>query len=166
MRGLAQLEQAEPKSTAAPSVSAADASAPSKAAPARRRKTAPRSFPAWGTRERLLFLGAVITALGLGWLAYRYTTRPRLPEVDELSPLGTWQLWRDLRHGLDWRPGWEEGYLEAVAANHRWMIVAAAIAVLGVLTMGGSLLVSKRRPQRRKRKAPPRRRPARPKPPA
>jgi hypothetical protein len=165
MRGLSQLERAEPKSTAAPAVSTADTSAPSRAGRARRRQTAARSTPAWGTRQRLIFTGALITVLGVGLLVFLYIRRPQLPEVDELTPLGTWRLWRDLRHGLDWRPVWEEDYLEKVADNRRWMIVAATIAVLGVLTMGGSLLVSKRPAQRRARKPPPRQRPPRPKKP-
>jgi hypothetical protein len=110
----------------------------------------------WGRRQKRVFLGSLIAAVGLALLVLLYLYRPVLPEIESLSPLGAWRLWQELRGGMEWVPAWEQGYNAATAANRRWMIVSAALVLVGVLLMASSLLIPKRRPTRpTKRRAPP-----------
>lgn len=160
IRSLAQLERAD-KEPPAGRPSAVRGETPSEAEPAARKRVASRPGSTWGARQRLLFVGAIVTAIGLGLLAYLYLRRPRLPEMESLTPIGTWRMWHDLRHGIEYRPEWVELYLESVAASQRWMIVAGAIATVGALLLASSLLVSTRRPRRRTRRPPPKGRPPR-----
>jgi hypothetical protein len=155
MRGLAELERADPGTAAEPSAASGRTPSGSRADQPARRARARRLRSAWGPRQRLLFIGAVIAAVGLAMGAWFYLFRPRVVEADRLAPIQSWALWRDLRHGVDQRPAWEAAYLEFLDRYHRWMIVAATITGVGVVVMASSLLLPKRRPKRRVRKRPP-----------
>lgn len=104
----------------------------------------------WGGRQRVLLVGTVITIVGLALAIFFHVTRPRLAPIESLAPYTTWQLWHDLRTGVDRRPQWEEYYLEGVAIRQRWVVVASTIGGIGVLIMACSMLVPSRPSQRRR----------------
>lgn len=148
MRGLSELERAEAGGAATTSSSASGRAGKSRTGRAARTPDIAPTAARWGSRQKRVFLGALIAAVGLALVVILYVYRPRLPEVESLSPLGTWRLWHELREGLEWVPSWEGGYITATAANRRWTIVAAAIALGGVLLMASSLLVARKAPTR------------------
>lgn len=122
MRALRLLERAAPKPSAGPP---------------------PRS--AWGARQRLLLLGAVITIAALGLTALLYSSRPRRADVEDLSPIRTWVLWQELRQGVKQRRRGEKRFLERVTRHRRWMGVLLVVSGAGMLIMAGSRLVPDRR---------------------
>lgn len=105
----------------------------------------------------MLLIGAIITTVGVGMGAYFHVFRPRQLDAEGLAPIQTWNVWRDLSHGIDQRPAWESAYLGFLAGYRRWMIVAGAITGIGVIVMGSSLLAPRSRRKRRARRPPPRR---------
>jgi len=111
---------------------------------------------AWGTRQRLLLIGAVITTIGLGMGTVFHVFRPRLLDAESMAPLQSWSVWRDLSHGIDQRPAWESAYLELLASYHRWMIASGTIAGIGAIVMASSLVAPRGRRKRRVRRPPPR----------
>jgi len=139
MRDLAQLKRDEGRSTSEPSERTRERRPP------RGRRARAASPPVWGTRQRLLFLGGIVALIGLTVLGAAYFTRPRVVQVDELSPLGLWRLWHDLRQGIDVREPWEQYYLDASRMHGRWMLVGASIAAVGLLTAAASLWMPNRR---------------------
>ncbi len=153
LRDLSRLERTPPEPAAVRATSEPGKAAAAKAGRAVRKPTVARPHAKWGPRQRRVFVGAVITAVGLAvatfvYLRRAHLTRMWLPDVQSMSPLGTWRLWHDLRPGVEYRPPWEEHYLKEMAANTRWMVAALAIAAIGALVMASSLLVAKRRPRR------------------
>ena len=110
----------------------------------------------WGTRQRLVLLGALLALPGIVLTTYLLLNRPKLAEVPTHAPLDsltiseTWNIWLDLRTGIQRHPtGMELYYQERLKANRQWTGVALAICGLGVLVMASSLLV----PQPRRRPA-------------
>lgn len=112
-------------------------------------ETAAPQKSTWGLRQQLLLVGAVITAIALLLAGYLHWSRPRMLDIDSVSPLHAWHIWQSLRLGL--REGAREfRVFDAMVANYwRWMSVVGVIGALGLLTMAGSLLV----PQKKRRKA-------------
>ncbi len=98
----------------------------------------------WGIRQRLLLAGAALVLMG-GFLgAASYFLRPVLAPVADYPPWMALDLWVVLQSGVD-RPAHpaELGYEEALHIHRQWMGVAAALAVLGLLTMASSRLVGR-----------------------
>ena len=156
MRGLAELERIGPTLDAAPSAPARPTAPASQTAQKKGRRSAQRRAPVWGTRQRLLLIGALMATVGVGTGAYFYVFRPRILDAEVMAPIQTWNVWRDLSHGIDQHPAWESAYLEYLASYHRWMIVAGAITGTGVIVMASSLLAPRSRRKRRGRRPPPR----------
>ena len=154
MRGLAELERVGPSPEAVPSAPARPTAPTSQTAQKEERRSTQRRAPVWGTRQRLLLIGAVIATVGVGMGTYFYEFRPRLVDAELMGPVQSWKLWRDLSHGIDQRPPWESAYLQFLAGYHRWMIVAGAITGTGVIVMASSLLAPRSRRKRRGRRPP------------
>lgn len=95
----------------------------------------------WGARQSLLLLGAVITIAALSLTALLYSSRPKLADVEDLSPIRTWLLWQELRQGVEQRPLGEKQFLERVTRYRRWIGVLLVVSGAGVLIMAGSRLV-------------------------
>ena len=152
MRGFAQLERATPESAMGRSSAADQPARASQGAPAPAKAAARRSASVWGTRQRLLLIGALVTVLGLGMAGYFHLVRVQLIDTESMAPIHSWRLWHELRHSVDQRPPWEEFYLESRAAYRRWMMVAAVVAGVGVVVMASSLLAPSRRRGRRLRR--------------
>ncbi len=101
---------------------------------------------AWGKREALILLGAIVTATGLGVATYLQLTRPTRADVISLSSTATWALWQDLRRGVDRHlvPA-EKYYIDALKMNRAWLYVTLTLAGLGMLLATISFLIPKRR---------------------
>lgn len=155
MRGLAQLTPAGPELDRGQPGSTGERPSGPRATRAPRGTTTRRPTSVWGPRQKRVFLGAVIVALGLAMAATFYLLRPRLINTEKLQPIQMWQLWRDLSHGIDQRPEWEAAYLKSMASFRRWMVASFIVAGIGVLVMASSLLVRGRhRPRGMKKPAP------------
>ncbi len=115
----------------------------------------------WGARQRLVVVGALIVVPALALIAYLLMTRPRLEAVPTHVPLDrltlgqTWQIWQDLRSGIQRRPTVAERYYrDQLKLNRQWLGVAAVLCLVGLVVMASSLFVPRRR-----RPPPPRRTP-------
>jgi len=150
MRGLAELARAGPESGGDKSTPAVQTPSTPEAARSPQKPAPLRPTSAWGPRQRLGLIGAVIVVLGLLLGATFPLLRPRMIEAEQLSPIAAWRIWRDLRHGIEQPPPWEEMYFHSLAVHRRWMVVASVLTGVGVLVMASSLLVSRRRPSRTK----------------
>lgn len=148
MRGLAELERATPEPATGRSSSTEHPSGAAQGMPAPSRAAARSSTSVWGTRQRLLLIGALLSLLGLGMAGWFHFARPRVVPTEAMAPIDTWRMWQDLRHGIDQHPDWEEFYLESLATYRRWMIVASFVIGVGVVVMASSLLAPSRRRRR------------------
>jgi hypothetical protein len=131
--------------------------------------TAPAATgPRWGQREGLLLLGAVIAVLaltaagGLHLRKHQVADDFVIPEItftdedaerirqaiDKLSPAQTWREWQHLRGGVQRGQSRAEAKREklllqrqaATEAYTPWIIVAYAIAVVGVIVVAAAFL--------------------------
>jgi hypothetical protein len=150
MRGFAELEQAVPETVADRSGPAEQQSSGRLRKP-RSARALTRPTAAWGPRQKLLLIGALVTLLGLGMAGYFHLIRVRLVDTKSMAPIQSWRLWHDWRYSIDHSPPWEEFYLTNTAAYWRRMAVAAVVAGVGVLVMASSLLAPSRRRGRRRR---------------
>lgn len=109
---------------------------------------------AWSTRQRFVFLGAVLLGLSLlmagviGWnwpVAPVPAGRERIrAQIDTLSIVQTFGVWTDLLRGLDRRPPPERrAYREAVVWAQRWLMVAGGIGLAGVAAIGWGLVAAR-----------------------
>ncbi len=104
----------------------------------------------WGRRESRIFLGALITATGLGLFAFTQMTRPRLSDIASLTPIQTWVLWQDLRNGPDRHLGQQDvQYGERCARNRVATIATLGLAASGIVLTVAASLMRKRRIGRR-----------------
>ena len=120
---LSRLKLAEPPAAASPS----------------------RARSAWGLRQRVLLVGLAIMALGSLWVGWELLDRPRRLEVSLYPPRFVVMYWISLKQGVDRRLPVEIAYTENLTENNRWLMVAAAVIGLGLLTVALSPLVSNRR---------------------
>lgn len=116
-------------------------------------KRAPVEMPAgprstWGLRQQLLLVGAMITVASLVVAGYFHVNRPRMIDLNTVSPMHSWVVWQELRLGVRFHSPEIDQYNAIVAAHSRWMGVVGAFAALGLLTMASSLLVPKKRSKR------------------
>lgn len=115
-------------------------------------ETSKKPSSAWGARQAVLLLGAIVTLSGLIWTAYLYHfTQPRILKIEELTPYQSWVAWQEeLRPGLRQPPPWEKSYLEGMKAFGRWLVASQLVIGLGVVAMLSSLAIPKKGPVRRK----------------
>ncbi len=105
----------------------------------------------WGLRQRILVAGAAIALIGLLLGASSYYFRPVRLDIADYPPARTLNLWMALERGIDRPPHhMEAAFNEQLHTYHQWLGVAAALVVLGVLTMAGSFVVDRVLPARRK----------------
>ncbi len=105
---------------------------------------------AWSLRQKLVLVGAVIAALGLGLSAHVYRGRPQLVEVDQLTLPQSLDVWRAYSHAgeIVLMPG-EVEYEILRERNRRWLAVTLGLAGFGAIVMASSLLIaSSPRPRR------------------
>lgn len=110
----------------------------------------------WGLRQRLILIGAIIALPSLALAAYLFWSLPPQEYVvptqaplDYLTVGQTWQIWQDLRSGIERRPLPAEVFYEALARNNRqWLTVSLVLFGAGALTMISSLFVPKSRRRR------------------
>ena len=106
----------------------------------------------WEARHGVLLVGAIVTVMALCLTTFFYRARPRMPEIEELAPFQTFQIWQFLRQGVR-RPSFEINPLRMHQLNlesyHRWMTVSLSLVALGLIVTAASALVPKRRLKRR-----------------
>ena len=106
----------------------------------------------WEVRHGVLLVGVVITVTALCVTTYIYYARPRMIEMEEMSPLQTWLFWQVLREGVR-RPAFAitpfRAYQMSLEASRRWMFVGLSLVALGLIVMTASAFVPKRRLKRR-----------------
>lgn len=118
--------------------------APSPAANGKRRKLA------WSSRQGWILLGAIITAVAVGLLAFLELTRPRVPVMEALRPLEVWAVWQDVRRGPDRNLGpAERRYLELLGIRRVWRNALLAAGAGGVLMMAVAYAIPAPRTPRR-----------------
>ena len=97
-----------------------------------------RSIAAWDKHKARMLLGAVLTVVAgmlIAWLAW---SRPRLSNVQTLSLLESWTLWRELRLGANRDPSLAaKEFAKSLMANRDWTVVAVSLTILGLLIMVG-----------------------------
>jgi hypothetical protein len=105
----------------------------------------------WGRRESRFFLGIILTFTGLGLFVYTQMTRPKLADMESLSPIQTWVLWQDLRNGPDRTLSpFDQRHMKQLAANRLATVAALSLTSVGILAMVAASLMRKQRPIRRR----------------
>ncbi|MFW6169457.1 MAG: hypothetical protein ACODAD_03130 [Planctomycetota bacterium] len=101
--------------------------------PSRRRRRDKR----WGARKICMMLGFYLAAGALIVLAILWARRPEPPDFSTLSPLESWQIWMDLRQGLQGRISWHTYHL--IAAQRHFRLAAYACGGTAVIGIGMAL---------------------------
>lgn len=92
----------------------------------------------------MLLAGAALALAGVLLGAASYYFRPVRLDVADYPPWMALNLWMVLERGIDRPPHpMETAFQEQLHIYRQWMGVAAALAVLGVLTMAGSLVADR-----------------------
>jgi hypothetical protein len=111
------------------------------------------SGAAWGLRTRMRLLGVVLVLAALIGGVWLFVERPtsRFDMVDpeqlretakSLPPLRTWQIWEQMKQGLDRRI--DQQYAAAVQRFRLWQLTVAVAAVLGIgLVVAGTMGMKK-----------------------
>jgi hypothetical protein len=92
-----------------------------------------------------MLVGLAIMAVGASWTGWELLQRPRRLEVTSFPPAVAVSYWRLLKQGVDRRLPVEILYTERLNENDPWLMVTGAVTGLGLLTVGLSPLISKRR---------------------
>lgn len=111
-----------------------------------------RPVSRWEARHGVLLVGAVITVAALCMTTFIHQARPRLIEMENMTPLQTWLAWEFLREGVR-RPSFESNpyqiYQLSREANRRWIVAGLSLVALGLIVMSVSAILPKRRLKRR-----------------
>jgi len=100
------------------------------------------STVAWGARQRIVFVGTIVCAIGLAVAIAFYATRPKKPDFTSAPPLLTLMIWESLKMGVDVPPApRERAELADLEYHYRWVMFGLAVAVIGAGVLIGSLLV-------------------------
>ena len=101
----------------------------------------------WGRREAWILLGIVVLLVGVTLLVWLEWSKPRLIDIQAMSPLQTWGLWHELMMGAnrDPSPG-AKWFAKAICSNRNWTVVALGLIVLGTLVTVGSFATRKKVP--------------------
>ncbi len=104
-----------------------------------------RPSAGWSRRQAWMLFGAVLTIGAVAMTAWLQWSRPRLKDVQTLSPLESWGLWQELRLGAnrDPSPG-VKAFAKALVANRQWTVVAISLIGLGLFVTVGSFVRRKR----------------------
>ncbi len=112
----------------------------------------------WGPPQGLMFLGGLILCIGLAAVAYVYPGRPHIVfdtvglhrDIGSLNPEMSWQLWQELRQGLNRAPTeLSSGYENALSTYYRHLTMAGGLAVLGAVLLVAGLAMKFRPAQSR-----------------
>jgi hypothetical protein len=96
----------------------------------------------------MLLLGGIVLLLAVAFLVFLWLTRPRAPDMLALGPFEAMGVWDAFRQGISGEATpLERGYADALRWHLRWLALAGAVALLGVLLIGFAFLVKSRPPQ-------------------
>ncbi len=100
---------------------------------------------AWGSRQIVALLGGLIFLLAIATLAALWATRPKAPDMQRLAPFDAMVMWDAFQQGIGGEPSPpERRYADALAWYVRWLSLAGAVAVVGVVLIGAAFLVKPR----------------------
>ena len=113
--------------------------------------TSAAAKPAWGPRQRLLFVGLLVAAVSLIAGGYfRFVEMPKLPEIatrqsdlEKVKPAEAWQFWVLVRHGMP--PGAPPDLaqaLEGIEVAQRKIRIALGVGIAGLLVAASGFLVA------------------------
>lgn len=106
----------------------------------------PRTTGAWGTPQRAMVAGLLVTLLGLGMCAWFFATRPRMPDVSQYPAFAALALWESLKLGVDQPPHpIEKDFQLVLEEYYRWAAVGLAVAAVGALILLAGLVFAVRR---------------------
>ncbi len=100
---------------------------------------------AWGRRQQVMLVGLAIMALGASWTGWELLNRPSRLEIASLRPAWAVMYWTSLKRGVEYRMPFEVNYTKWLEENDRWLVAAAVVTGLGLLTVGLSPWISQRR---------------------
>ena len=107
---------------------------------------------AWGPRQAVMLLGAILAVLGISWAAWCLAARPRFV-ANRLAPWDALNLWERLKAGIDTPPAAVEDWMENVRqygnlrAGAGWVVaVIGALMLIGALAIPGPNRESPRTP--------------------
>jgi hypothetical protein len=103
---------------------------------------------AWGMRQAMPLLGGLILLSGLGGLTWLWATWPEPLDMLRLNPFDAMGMWDELQQGIGAEPSRPERWYSAALAWHlRWLVVAGALALAGLVLIGSGFLIKPRRPE-------------------
>lgn len=104
----------------------------------------PEMSGGWGVPQGVAVMGGMLMLLGSALFIFHHWAAPAviMPDSDlsELTPMESFHAWQDLRSGPIRDLGYEKGFLPIAATNKRWQYASLTLAMLGTLTLAGSLL--------------------------
>lgn len=95
----------------------------------------------WGLRQRLMMIGILIAALGLGSFGYFWHQRPRYLPMDDITPAQSFELWGYYRHSIITLTDRERAYLAVREANRKWQIASGSLAAVGLILIAAGFFV-------------------------
>jgi hypothetical protein len=112
---------------------------------------------AWGPAQGLMFLGGLVLLVGLAAVAWVYPQRPHVTvdtamiqhHTGHLTPEESWELWKELRQGLNQSPN-ELGsqFQTAMQTYYRHLGMAITVVVVGAALLAiGLMLKLQQRPR-------------------
>ncbi len=102
--------------------------------------------PAWGLRQGLLVLGSLLILCSLATAVYFYAKRPQPMDLDSLNLVQVWQVWEELRLGVDRPPQPDQQYYaQQMRSLHVRLSGLAVIAVLGIGCVVVAMMLGARR---------------------
>lgn len=110
-----------------------------------------RHAPHWGTRQRLLLLGWVLTAVAFGFIYFYVQKRPTRFNVTEYSAIQACELWASLKAGVDQPPMRHDLlYLRDVYLYKLSLAASMVLLGVGLLVLGSAFFFPKRPPVQEK----------------
>ena len=103
------------------------------------------SSPTWGLRHGLLVLGTLLIVGSLATAAHFYVHRPQPLRLEYLSVGQVWQIWEELRQGVD-RPPFPDQQMYALHMRSLYIALSglALVAVVGILCLLAAMVVGRR----------------------
>ena len=103
---------------------------------------------AWGLRQQMPLLGGIVLLAGTAGLIALWATWPKAPDMSRLAPFEAMGMWDELQQGISAEPSRpERWYSQALRSHLEWLVVAGAVALVGVLVIGSAFLVKPPPPQ-------------------
>jgi len=95
----------------------------------------------WGLPHALALLGTLLIVLAIAGVVYLLINRPKPARLEQLTFGQTWQMWEELRRGVNRGPfPDQERYSRAVRSMYVRVGGALLVGILGIAFIAGALL--------------------------